>query len=99
MTKITQESNKDSYSPLQGQPADISSSYILKKAKGIGKIEEEQAVGYSKSIWAITEDNYLYTTQRASSSVLRHPCNRNKLFYTLESRLIFLSNRKASIHS
>lgn len=92
--KITQESNKDSYSPLQGQAADIISSYILKKAKGIGKIEEEQEVGYNKSMWAITEDNCLYTTQTASISVLRHSCKQNKLFYTLERRLIFISNKK-----
>lgn len=35
--KVTQESNKGSCCFLQGQPADTTTRYVLKKAEGMGK--------------------------------------------------------------
>lgn len=58
----------ESYSCLQGQPADTITSCALMKAKGIGKIAwEKQADGYSKSIWGVIEDNCLYIIQKQIS--------------------------------
>ena len=61
----------------------------LKESAGL--LEAKQAVGYSKSIWAVIEDSLLNIIQIASISTSRHPCYGNKWFYTLERQHLLIS--------